>query len=108
MIAHSKIAPKIILPRNVPGSDGTSLSAVGGAPMQLAGNITLCARSDLDPNRFYSGYIANLGIYNTSLTPAVLGALYKNVRPYPCHLCANRDPTIHEGVELLQDLQHIW
>ena len=48
--------------------------------MQLAGNITLCGRSDLDPARFYGGYVANLGIYNTSLSPSEMATLYSNVR----------------------------
>lgn len=51
--------------------------------MQLAGNITLCARSDLNPGRFYGGYLANLGLYNSSLSPSDMAALYTNVRPYP-------------------------
>ena len=48
--------------------------------MQLAGAITLCARSDLDPNRFYTGYIANLGIYDTSIGSSDMKVLYIAVR----------------------------
>ena len=39
----------------------------------------LCARSDLDPNRFYAGAIANLAIYNTQLTAAQVATIYRQV-----------------------------
>ena len=50
--------------------------------MELAGPITLCGRSDQDPTRFYDGFIANVGIYNTSLSPAAMATLYQAVRPH--------------------------
>lgn len=61
--------------------------------MQLAGNITLCGRSDLDPARFYSGYLANLGIYNNALSPTEMATLYANVRSNALQYAAQRNCT---------------
>ncbi len=39
------------------GSNGVAVNVDGGAPMLLDGNITLCARSDLDSSRFFNGAV---------------------------------------------------
>jgi hypothetical protein len=51
-------------------------SATGGAPINLNGTLTLCARADLDPDRFFSGNIANLRIYNVPLEAQQVKALF--------------------------------
>lgn len=55
--------------------------------MNISAPITLCARSDLQPERFYSGSLANLGIYNVPLTAAQIASLYTQVpacfQPHP-------------------------
>ena len=52
------------------------MAVTGGGPMAVAGPMVLCARSDLSPNRFYSGRIANLGVYNTSISAPAMATLY--------------------------------
>ena len=44
------------------------LQISGGAPIYLNNPIILCARSDLDPNRFLDGSVAHLALYNTALS----------------------------------------
>ena len=58
------------------GSNGQPVAVTGGGPMAVAGPMFLCARSDLSPNRFYSGRIANLGVYNTSISAPAMAALF--------------------------------
>lgn len=62
-------------------SEGAAVNITAGDPLLIPANepITLCARSDLDPNRFYAGAIANLAIYNTRLTAAQIATLYRQV-----------------------------
>ncbi len=48
----------------------------GGGPMVITGPMVLCARSDLSPGRFYSGRLANLALYNASVSAAAMAALY--------------------------------
>jgi hypothetical protein len=63
-------------------SEGAAVNITAGDPLLIPANepITLCARSDLDPNRFYAGAIANLGIYNTQLTAAQVATIYRQVQ----------------------------
>ena len=59
-------------------ADGNQHPAVGGAPMELNGNLTLCSRTDMDPDRFFTGSIAHLSVYsNTTLTGDQVEALYQ-------------------------------
>lgn len=57
------------------------MNITGGDPLRIPANdpITLCARSDLDKDRFYSGALINLGIYNTQLNAAQVAAIYRQV-----------------------------
>ncbi|GAB4816757.1 hypothetical protein N2152v2_003803 [Parachlorella kessleri] len=57
-------------------TDGERFEATAGAPMALPGPIVLCGRNDLDPDRFFSGSIARLAIFNTSLDPGDVAALF--------------------------------
>jgi hypothetical protein len=50
-----------------PDNAGGMHPATGGSPLLLDGTLTLCARADLDADRFYSGNLANLRIYNAAL-----------------------------------------
>ncbi len=55
------------------------MPVTGGDPLRINAPITLCARSDLDPQRFYNGKLANLGIYDSQLTAAQIRAIYQQV-----------------------------
>ncbi|PRW58639.1 hypothetical protein C2E21_2984 [Chlorella sorokiniana] len=57
-------------------SEGFPKAPTGGAPMNLTGNITLCARSDLYPTRFFGGSIAHLFIYDTPLSADQMQEIY--------------------------------
>lgn len=50
----------------------------GGTPMNLTGDLTLCARSDLNETRFWSGQIAAVLIWNESLVASDWMTLYDN------------------------------
>ena len=67
------------------GSDGQLVSVTGGGPMAITGPMFLCARSDLSAGRFYSGRLANLALYNTSVSAAAMAALYDQVDETPQH-----------------------
>ena len=54
------------------------LQITGGDPMQLAGNITLCARSDLPSGRSLSGSLSNLMLFGQALTAGQVAALYRD------------------------------
>jgi hypothetical protein len=62
-------------------SEGAVVNTTAGDPLLIPATqpITLCTRSDLDPDRFYAGAVANLGIYNTQLTAAQVAAIYRQV-----------------------------
>ena len=68
---------------DVTGSDGQLVPVTGGAPMAITGPMFLCARSDLSPGRFYSGRLANLAVYNTSVSAAAMATLYDQVSSPP-------------------------
>jgi hypothetical protein len=67
-------------------SEGAKVNITAGDPLLIPATqpITLCARSDLDPDRFYAGAIANLGIYNTQLTAAQIASIYRQVTNTVC------------------------
>jgi hypothetical protein len=48
----------------------------GGSPILLNGSIALCARSDLDAARFFSGRLAALSIYDVALNSIQVANLY--------------------------------
>ncbi len=48
----------------------------GGDPLTVDAPITLCARSDLNNDRYFDGRIANLGIWSTQLTAPQISTLY--------------------------------
>uniref|UniRef100_A0A1D1ZX47 LamG-like jellyroll fold domain-containing protein n=1 Tax=Auxenochlorella protothecoides TaxID=3075 RepID=A0A1D1ZX47_AUXPR len=51
-------------------------NASGGAPMDLTGDLVLCSRSDLDAERFFTGQLTQLMVWNQSLTAADWASLY--------------------------------
>lgn len=51
----------------------------GGKPMHINGNIVLCGRSDESAMRGYSGSLAELAIWDGTLTPAQVAAIYAAV-----------------------------
>ena len=59
-----KGAPDVQTPAILAGQNYT---LDGGDPIYLRGNIFLCSRSDRDPDRFFSGSIAQLSLYNEAL-----------------------------------------
>ena len=57
------------------GSNGVAIAVDGGAPMLLDGNITLCARADLNSSRFFDGALCALLLrcrHNSAVTAHVL------------------------------------
>ncbi len=66
--------------RNPQGSFGKSAACpaeqVPGGPALLTGPVTLCARSDLDPDRFFSGRLSNIMLFDEALSPSQVAALY--------------------------------
>jgi hypothetical protein len=50
------------------GSDNVRKLVSGGDPMFLDSPITLCGRVDLNAERFFSGRLAELSIFDNSLT----------------------------------------
>lgn len=60
-------------------SDGVVYYEDGGDPIYLDGNIYLCARTDGDSHRFFSGSVAQAGFYNEALNATNIQALYNAV-----------------------------
>jgi len=58
------------------GSPGDAHIATGGGPLNLNGTLHVCSRVDEDPERFFSGSIAHLRLYNSALSAAQVKALY--------------------------------
>ncbi|GAB4817823.1 hypothetical protein N2152v2_004869 [Parachlorella kessleri] len=56
--------------------DGYAKAITGGDPILLDGDIVLCGRADLNQDRFFNGHIANLMIFNTSLSAEQVAAIY--------------------------------
>eukprot|EP00967_Tisochrysis_lutea_P056465 scaffold71317_cov31-Tisochrysis_lutea.AAC.1 len=48
-------------------------AVTGGAPADLDGPITLCGRSDLSLERFFTGQLSNLMLFDTALTEDEVG-----------------------------------
>lgn len=64
----------------VAGSDGVTRNIDGGQAMNIDGKIVLCGRSDRDMARGYSGKLAELAIWDQSLSPAQAADIYHAVR----------------------------
>jgi hypothetical protein len=62
-------------------SDGVVYYEDGGDPIYLDGNIYLCARTDGDSHRFFSGSVAQAGFYNEALNASDI-----KVRMHCCRL----------------------
>ena len=65
------------------GSDGQPKSVDGGDPIILNGTIALCGRSDNNTLRGFNGRLAQLSLFNASLTNSSVAALFNQV----CLLC---------------------
>ncbi len=91
-------------------TNGTVVPVTGGFPLRIDAPITLCARSDLDPSRFYNGALANLGIYDSQLSAAQVRAIYQQVRrseraaPAPFILDSEAQP-VAQGQAIIQQVQ---
>ena len=75
----------------VAGSDGVMRNVDGGRAMNIDGMIVLCGRSDRDVQRGYSGQLAELAIWDESLSPAQVAHIYHEVRirlHASCALCS--------------------
>eukprot|EP00884_Botryococcus_braunii_P015271 jgi/Botrbrau1/2427/Bobra.0395s0049.1 len=59
-----------------PGSNNLQRSVDGGDPMYIDGKINLCARSNMMADRFYDGRIAQLSIFDSSLSPGEVRQIY--------------------------------
>ena len=57
-------------------SAGGVATADGGDPIFLNGTLTLCARADLNSQRFYSGRLAHLRIFDFALNETQVQAIY--------------------------------
>jgi len=51
----------------------------GGAPLNIDGDIFLCGRADLSQERHFGGSLAHLSIFNESLAPEMVAAMYTAV-----------------------------
>lgn len=50
-------------------TDGSALTIItGGDPLTMDGDIHLCGRSDLDPQRHFSGRVAHLQLFDRALS----------------------------------------
>ncbi|CAG9467585.1 unnamed protein product [Pedinophyceae sp. YPF-701] len=49
----------------------------GGDPAGLTGPLTLCGRSDRDPNRHFDGYLAQLAFWREALSPLDVQELFR-------------------------------
>ncbi|KAL4430893.1 hypothetical protein ABPG75_006149 [Micractinium tetrahymenae] len=75
-------------------AEGYTKTATGGGPMNLTGNLTLCARSDLEPSRFFTGSLAHLFVWNRSVTPEEMALIYEDgPQPQPSNASLAVDPT---------------
>ena len=63
----------------IAGSDGIRRTVDGGQPMNIDGSIVLCGRSDGDNARGYSGQLAELAIWDESLSEAAVAKIYSAV-----------------------------
>ncbi|KAK9823790.1 hypothetical protein WJX72_005525 [[Myrmecia] bisecta] len=63
---------------NMPGNETAYANdPVGGLPAVLSRRITLCARADLDPSRYFSGSLAHLMLFSQGLTDTQVAAIYR-------------------------------
>ncbi len=59
----------------------------GGKPLDIDGNMVLCGRSDDTAQRGYTGSLAELAIWDTTLTAQQVSAIYTSVSARPPSLC---------------------
>ncbi|KAI3433615.1 hypothetical protein D9Q98_003424 [Chlorella vulgaris] len=60
--------------------NGSAPKVTGGDPARLTDAITLCARSDMDPARFFDGSLAHLTLFSHGLEPEAVAGLYATYR----------------------------
>ena len=61
------------------GSDGVRRTVDGGQPMSIDGDIVLCGRSDGDAQQGYSGQLAELAIWDQTLSEVNVAKIYQAV-----------------------------
>merc|ERR1719432_518591 len=59
---------------------GKQYQVDGGKPAILNGHIFLCGRNDLHPERHFKGMLSHLTLFDTSLTPTNVAALFVAVK----------------------------
>ncbi|KAF5839090.1 hypothetical protein DUNSADRAFT_1635 [Dunaliella salina] len=64
--------------RSTANESDAAVQVTGGAPADLDGPITLCGRSDLSVERFFSGQLSNLMLFDTALTEDEVAELYSS------------------------------
>eukprot|EP00212_Chloropicon_laureae_P003902 CAMPEP_0197488208 /NCGR_PEP_ID=MMETSP1311-20131121/3186_1 /TAXON_ID=464262 /ORGANISM="Genus nov. species nov., Strain RCC856" /LENGTH=1764 /DNA_ID=CAMNT_0043032175 /DNA_START=186 /DNA_END=5480 /DNA_ORIENTATION=+ len=77
----------------------------GGSPAALNGHIFLCGRNDLHPERHFKGKLSHLSLYDTSLSPASIAALFVSVKGEDAYLqrmkelVAAQDPRLVSSID---------
>ncbi|EIE21984.1 hypothetical protein COCSUDRAFT_56427 [Coccomyxa subellipsoidea C-169] len=75
------------------GSDGIRRTVDGGQPMNIDGSIVLCGRSDGDNARGYSGQLAELAIWDESLSEAAVAKIYSAGLGFSSNQMASTSPS---------------
>jgi hypothetical protein len=90
---------------------GKQYQVDGGKPAILNGHIFLCGRNDLHPERHFKGMLSHLTLFDTSLTPTNVAALFVAVRGEQAfterleELVAAQDPKMISEVTPIDRLQ---
>lgn len=87
----AQLPPSGVPDKSVPVAyDGVTYYEDGGDPIYLDGNIYLCARSDGDSQRFFSGSVAQAGFYDVALNAShvQVGLICDTCVYSPCILTA--------------------
>ena len=51
----------------------------GGGPIELSGSLSLCARPDGAPGRYFAGLLAHLSLWDVALSAADVRALHAHI-----------------------------
>merc|ERR1712176_1478140 len=90
---------------------GKQYQVDGGKPAILDGHIFLCGRNDLHPERHFKGMLSHLTLFDTSLTPTNVAALFVAVKGEQAftqrleELVAAQDPKMISGVTPIDRLE---
>jgi len=90
---------------------GKQYQVDGGKPAILDGHIFLCGRNDLHPERHFKGMLSHLTLFDTSLTPTNVAALFVAVKGEQAftqrleELVAAQDPKMISAVTPIDRLE---